>query len=142
MQTLSHSQAAASGNFESTGATAGRVMRITTAREVTKRQKDLFDSALAALQYVDATPELQLQLLEAQINWLKSSRLFSAGSCWSLSSDVGIPITESSRLFSAGSCWSPILVYVQQCAEAVRAEIECEDSPTIEDLASLAGRVA
>lgn len=119
MNTLTHSQAAANGNFESPGAIAGRVMRITTAREVTKRQKDLFDSALAALQYVDATPELQLQLLEAQINWLKSS-----------------------RLFSAGSCWSPILVYVQQCAEAVRSEIECEDSPTIEDLASLARRVA
>ena len=56
MQTLSHSQAAASGNFESPGATAGRIARLNEARALKASEAALYDGSLQAMRSVSQSP--------------------------------------------------------------------------------------
>jgi len=57
MQTLSHSQAHASGDLASVGATAGRVARMNESRAIAASEKTLFDGALKAISSFTMTPE-------------------------------------------------------------------------------------
>ena len=63
MQTLTHSQAHASGDLGSPEAVAGRVSRINEARARKASETALFNSAMQALRSVDMTPERVKQVL-------------------------------------------------------------------------------
>ena len=115
MQTLSHSQAAASGNFESPGAIAGRIARINESRALAASERGLFDGALKAIRTVAMKPERVQQLL-ATLN-----------AC-----------LEADPQYLPGNGNYTVRFAVLTAFSAVQEDV----SPDLEDLASLAGRVA
>ena len=65
MQTLTHSQAHASGDLASHGATGGRIARINESRALAASERGLFDGALKAISSITMTPERVAKLITA-----------------------------------------------------------------------------
>ena len=115
MNTLTHSQAHAAGDLASVGATAGRIARMNESRAIAASEKALFDGALQAIRTVAMTPERVQQLL-ATLN-----------AC-----------LEADPHYLPGRGNYAVRVAVLEAFCAVQEDV----SPDLEDLASLAGRVA
>ena len=115
MQTLTHSQAHASGDLASPAATAGRIARINESRALAASERGLFDGALKAIRTVAMKPERVQQLL-ATLN-----------AC-----------LEADPQYLPGRGNYAVRVAVLEAFCAVQEDV----SPDLEDLASLAGRVA
>lgn len=115
MQTLSHSQAHAAGDLASVGATAGRIARMNESRALAASEHRLFNGALQAIRTVAMTPERVQQLL-ATLN-----------AC-----------LEADPQYLPGNGNYAVRFAVLTAFSAVQEDV----SPDLEDLASLAGRVA
>jgi len=115
MQTLSHSQAHASGDLASVGATAGRIARINESRALAASERGLFNGALQAIRTVAMTPE-RVRLLLATLN-----------ACM-----------EADPQYLPWRGNYPVRVAVLEAFCAVQEDV----NPDIDDLASAAGRVA
>ena len=115
MQTLSHSQAHAAGDLASVGATAGRIARINESRALAASEHRLFNGALQAIRTVAMTPERVQQLL-ATLN-----------AC-----------LEADPQYLPGHGNYAVRVAVLEAFCTVQEDV----NPDLEDLASLAGRVA
>ena len=115
MQTLSHSQAHASGDLASPAATAGRIARLNESRAIAASEHRLFNGALQAIRTVAMTPERVQQLL-ATLN-----------AC-----------LEADPQYLPGNGNYTVRVAVLEAFCAVQEDV----SPDLEDLDSLAGRVA
>ena len=63
MQTLTHSQAHASGDLASVGATAGRIARLNESRAIAASERGLFNGALQAISSFTMTPERVAKLI-------------------------------------------------------------------------------
>jgi len=79
---LSHSQAAASGDFESPGAVAGRTARINQSRALAASDQGLFDGALKALASVTLTPERVVKLVDSLDKAMEADGRYSIGNGW------------------------------------------------------------
>mgnify|MGYP003409428549 FL=1 len=115
MTALTHSQAHASGDLASVGATAGRIARINESRALAASEHRLFNGALQAMRSVAMTPERVQQLL-ATLN-----------AC-----------LEADPQYLPGNGNYTVRVAVLEAFCAVQEDV----SPDLEDLDSLAGRVA
>ena len=115
MNTLTHSQAHASGDLASPGATAGRIARLNESRAIAASERGLFDGALKAISSFTMTPE-RVRLLLATLN-----------ACM-----------EADPRYLPGRGNYPVRVAVLEAFCAVQDDV----NPDIEDLASAAGRVA
>ena len=115
MTLLSHSQAHASGDLASVGATAGRIARINESRALAASEHRLFNGALQAIRTVAMKPERVQQLL-ATLN-----------AC-----------LEADPQYLPGNGNYTVRVAVLEAFCAVQEDV----IPDLEDLASLAGRVA
>ena len=115
MQTLSHSQAHASGDLASPAATAGRIARLNESRAIAASEHRLFNGALQAIRTVAMTPERVQQLL-ATLN-----------AC-----------LEADPQYLPGNGNYTVRVAVLEAFCTVQEDV----NPDLEDLASLAGRVA
>ena len=115
MTLLSHSQAHAAGDLASVGATAGRIARINESRALAASEHRLFNGALQAIRTVAMTPERVQQLL-ATLN-----------AC-----------LEADPQYLPGNGNYTVRVAVLEAFCAVQEDV----SPDLEDLDSLAGRVA
>ena len=115
MQTLSHSQAHAAGDLASVGATAGRIARINESRALAASEHRLFNGALQAIRTVAMKPERVQQLL-ATLN-----------AC-----------LEADPQYLPGHGNYAVRVAVLEAFCTVQEDV----NPDLEDLASLAGRVA
>ena len=115
MQTLSHSQAHASGDLVSPAATAGRIARLNESRAIAASEHRLFNGALQAIRTVAMKPERVQQLL-ATLN-----------AC-----------LEADPQYLPGNGNYTVRVAVLEAFCAVQEDV----IPDLEDLASLAGRVA
>ena len=115
MQTLSHSQAHASGDLASVGATAGRIARINESRALAASEHRLFNGALQAIRTVAMKPERVQQLL-ATLN-----------AC-----------LEADPQYLPGHGNYAVRVAVLEAFCTVQEDV----NPDLEDLASAAGRVA
>lgn len=119
MQTLTHSQAHAAGDLASVGATAGRIARINESRAFAASEKALFNDGLQAIRTVTMTPDRVQQLL---------ATLYAR--------------MESDGRYSEGNGWHGMQQAVITCFGVIDSEVNSEEGPTLEDMASLAGRVA
>ena len=115
MNTLTHSQAHAAGDLASVGATAGRIARINESRALAASEHRLFNGALQAMRSVAMTPERVQQLL-ATLN-----------AC-----------LEADPQYLPGHGNYAVRVAVLEAFCTVQEDV----NPDLEDLASLAGRVA
>mgnify|MGYP003405066659 FL=1 len=115
MQTLSHSQAHASGDLASPAATAGRIARINESRALAASEHRLFNGALQAIRTVAMKPERVQQLL-ATLN-----------AC-----------LEADPQYLPGNGNYTVRVAVLEAFCTVQEDV----NPDLEDLASLARRVA
>ena len=115
MQTLSHSQSHAAGDLASVGATAGRIARINESRALAASEHRLFNGALQAIRTVAMKPERVQQLL-ATLN-----------AC-----------LEADPQYLPGHGNYAVRVAVLEAFCTVQEDV----NPDLEDLASLAGRVA
>ena len=115
MNTLTHSQAHAAGDLASVGATAGRIARINESRALAASEHRLFNGALQAMRSVAMTPERVQQLL-ATLN-----------AC-----------LEADPQYLPGNGNYAVRVAVLEAFCTVQDDV----NPDLEDLASLAGRVA
>jgi len=115
MNTLTHSQAHAAGDLASVGATAGRIARINESRALAASEHRLFNGALQAIRTVAMKPERVRQLL-ATLN-----------AC-----------LEADPQYLPGRGNYAVRVAVLEAFCAVQEDV----NPDLEDLASLAGRVA
>ena len=119
MQTLSHSQAHASGDLASPAATAGRIARINESRAIAASERGLFDGALKAISSFTMTPERVAKLISA-IN----------------------DAVEFDGRYAIGHGHYEIRLAVLECKCRIDNDIQEDEDPSIEDLAELAGRVA
>ena len=120
MQTLSHSQAHASGDLASPAATAGRIARLNESRAIAASERGLFDGALKAISSFTMTPERVAKLITA----------------------VNDAMEFDGRYAIAHGHYEMRLA-VLECKCRIDSEVSPEgDDPSLEDLASLAGRVA
>jgi hypothetical protein len=115
MTLLSHSQAHAAGDLASVGATAGRIARINESRALAASEHRLFNGALQAIRTVAMKPERVQQLL-ATLN-----------AC-----------LEADPQYLPGHGNYAVRVAVLEAFCTVQEDV----NPDLEDLASLAGRVA
>ena len=115
MTALTHSQAHASGDLASVGATAGRIARINESRAIAASEHRLFNGALQAIRTVAMKPERVQQLL-ATLN-----------AC-----------LEADPQYLPGHGNYAVRVAVLEAFCTVQEDV----NPDLEDLASLAGRVA
>lgn len=115
MQTLSHSQAHAAGDLASVGATAGRIARMAEHRALKASEHRLFNGALQAIRTVAMKPERVQQLL-ATLN-----------AC-----------LEADPQYLPGNGNYAVRAAVLEAFCTVQDDV----NPDLEDLASLAGRVA
>ena len=115
MTALTHSQAHASGDLASVGATAGRIARINESRALAASEHRLFNGALQAIRTVAMKPERVQQLL-ATLN-----------AC-----------LEADPQYLPGNGNYTVRVAVLEAFCTVQEDV----NPDLEDLASLAGRVA
>ena len=115
MTTLTHSQSHASGDLASPAATAGRIARINESRAIAASERGLFDGALQAIRTVAMKPERVQQLL-ATLN-----------AC-----------LEADPQYLPGNGNYAVRVAVLEAFCTVQEDV----NPDLEDLASLAGRVA
>ena len=115
MTLLSHSQAHAAGDLASVGATAGRIARINESRALASSEHRLFNGALQAIRTVAMKPERVRQLL-ATLN-----------AC-----------LEADPQYLPGHGNYAVRVAVLEAFCTVQEDV----NPDLEDLASLAGRVA
>ena len=115
MTALTHSQAHASGDLASVGATAGRIARINESRAIAASEHRLFNGALQAIRTVAMKPERVQQLL-ATLN-----------AC-----------LEADPQYLPGNGNYTVRVAVLEAFCTVQEDV----NPDLEDLASLAGRVA
>ena len=115
MTLLSHSQAHAAGDLASVGATAGRIARINESRALAASEHRLFNGALQAIRTVAMKPERVQQLL-ATLN-----------AC-----------LEADPQYLPGNGNYTVRVAVLEAFCTVQEDV----NPDLEDLASLAGRVA
>ena len=118
MTLLSHSQAHAAGDLASVGATAGRIARMNEASAKAACEKRLFNGALQALRTVAMTPERVQQLLAT------------------LHAEM-----ENDGRYAPGNGWCEMRLAVLECFCAIDSEVNPE-SPSLDDMAALAGRVA
>ena len=119
MQTLSHSQAHASGDLASPAATAGRIARLNESRAIAASERGLFDGALKAISSFTMTPE-------------RVSKLISA---------INDAVEFDGRYAIAHGHYE-IRLAVLECKCRIDNDIQEDEDPSIEDLAELAGRVA
>ena len=119
MNTLTHSQAHASGDLASPGATAGRIARINESRAIAASERGLFDGALKAISSFTMTPERVSKLISA-IN----------------------DAVEFDGRYAIGHGHYEIRLALLECKCRIDNEIQEDEDPSIEDLAELAGRVA
>ena len=120
MQTLSHSQAHASGDLASPAATAGRIARLNESRAIAASEKQLIDGALKVISSVTMKPEVVAKLISA----------------------INDAVEFDSR-YAIGHGHYEIRLAVLECKCRIDSEVNPEDEdPSIEDLAELAGRVA
>ena len=119
MQTLSHSQAHASGDLASPAATAGRIARINESRAIAASERGLFDGALKAISSFTMTPDRVAKLIAA----------------------INDAVEFDSR-YAIGHGHYEIRLAVLECKCRIDNEIQEDEDPSIEDLAELAGRVA
>ena len=119
MQTLSHSQAHASGDLASPAATAGRIARLNESRAIAASERGLFDGALKAISSFTMTPERVSKLISA-IN----------------------DAVEFDGRYAIGHGHYEIRLALLECKCRIDNEIQEDEDPSIEDLAELAGRVA
>ena len=115
MNTLTHSQAHAAGDLASVGATAGRIARMNESRAIAASEHRLFNGALQAIRTVAMKPERVQQLL-ATLN-----------AC-----------LEADPQYLPGHGNYAVRVAVLEAFCTVQEDV----NPDLEDLASLAGRVA
>ena len=115
MTALTHSQAHASGDLASVGATAGRIARMNESRALAASEHRLFNGALQAIRTVAMKPERVQQLL-ATLN-----------AC-----------LEADPQYLPGHGNYAVRVAVLEAFCTVQEDV----NPDLEDLASLAGRVA
>jgi len=115
MQTLTHSQAHASGDLGSPEAVAGRVSRINEARARKASETALFNSAMQALRSVDMTPERVKQVLATLNACLEADHHYLPGH---------------------GNYQVRVAVLEAFCA------VDEDVNPDMSDVESLAGRVA
>ena len=115
MTAITHSQAHASGDLASVGATAGRIARINESRALAASEHRLFNGALQAIRTVAMKPERVQQLL-ATLN-----------AC-----------LEADPQYLPGHGNYAVRVAVLEAFCTVQEDV----NPDLEDLASLAGRVA
>ena len=115
MTALTHSQAHAAGDLASVGATAGRIARINESRALAASEHRLFNGALQAIRTVAMKPERVQQLL-ATLN-----------AC-----------LEADPQYLPGHGNYAVRVAVLEAFCTVQEDV----NPDLEDLASLAGRVA
>ena len=119
MQTLTHSQAHASGDLASPAATAGRIARINESRAIAASERGLFDGALKAIGSFTMTPDRVAKLITA-VN----------------------DAVEFDGRYAIGHGHYEIRLAVLECKCRIDNEIQEDEDPSIEDLAELAGRVA
>ena len=119
MQTLSHSQAHASGDLASPAATAGRIARLNESRAIAASERGLFDGALKAISSFTMTPERVSKLISA-IN----------------------DAVEFDGRYAIGHGHYEIRLALLECTVRIDHDIQEDEDPSIEDLAELAGRVA
>ena len=119
MQPLTHSQAHASGDLASVGATAGRIARINESRALAASERGLFDGALKAIGSFTMTPDRVSKLISA-IN----------------------DAVEFDGRYAIGHGHYEIRLALLECKCRIDNEIQEDEDPSIEDLAELAGRVA
>ena len=119
MQTLSHSQAHASGDLASPAATAGRIARLNESRAIAASERGLIDGALKAISSVTMKPEVVAKLISA-IN----------------------DAVEFDGRYAIGHGHYEIRLAVLECKCRIDNDIQEDEDPSIEDLAELAGRVA
>ena len=119
MQPLSHSQAHASGDLASPGATAGRIARINESRALAASERGLFDGALKAIGSFTMTPDRVAKLITA-VN----------------------DAVEFDGRYAIGHGHYEIRLALLECKCRINNEIQEDEDPSIEDLAELAGRVA
>ena len=120
MQTLSHSQAHASGDLASPAATAGRIARRNESRAIAASERGLIDGALKVISSVTMKPEVVAKLIAA-IN----------------------DAVEFDGRYAIGHGHYEIRLALLECKCRIDSEVSPEgDDPSLEDLASLARRVA
>ena len=119
MTTITHSQAHASGDLASPGATAGRIARINESRALAASERGLFDGALKAISSFTMTPERVAKLITA----------------------VNDAMEFDGRYAIAHGHYE-IRLAVLECKCRIDHDIQEDEDPSIEDLAELAGRVA
>ena len=120
MTTLTHSQAHASGDLASPGATAGRIARLNESRAIAASERGLFDGALKAISSFTMTPERVAKLISV----------------------INDAVEFDSR-YAIGHGHYEIRLALLECKCRIDSEVNPEDEdPSIEDLAELAGRVA
>ena len=120
MNTLTHSQAHASGDLASPGATAGRIARINESRALAASERGLFDGALKAISSFAMTPERVAKLISA----------------------INDAVEFHGRYAIGRGHYYEIRLAVLECKCRIDNEIQEDEDPSIEDLAELAGRVA
>jgi len=120
MQTLSHSQAHASGDLASAAAIAGRIERISNARAIAASEKALFDGALKAIASIKMTPERVAKLITAVNDAM-----------------------EFDGRYAIGHGHYEMRLAVLECMCRIDSEVSPEDEePSLDDMAALARRVA
>ena len=120
MTTITHSQAHASGDLASPGATAGRIARINESRALAASERGLFDGALKAISSFTMTPERVAKLISA----------------------INDAVEFHGRYAIGHGHYYEIRLAVLECKCRINNEIQEDEDPSIEDLAELAGRVA
>ena len=120
MTALTHSQAHASGDLASPGATAGRIARINESRALAASERGLFDGALKAISSFTMTPERVAKLISA----------------------INDAVEFHGRYAIGHGHYYEIRLAVLECKCRINNEIQEDEDPSIEDLAELAGRVA